>query len=59
MEVKLQKPVRLELQEHFSQFDGKDRSYLVKLDCLMTLDEIHQLAGYMQNMRNEALDDQD
>ena len=56
MEVKLQKPIRLELQEHFSQFDGKDRSYLVKLDCLMTLDEIHQLAIYMQNMKGQEND---
>ena len=56
MEVKLQTPIRLELQEHFSQFDSKDRSYLVKLDCLMTLDEIHQLAGYMQNMKVQEND---
>ena len=59
MEVRLQKPIRLEVQEHFSQFDSKDRSYLVKLDCLMTLEEIYQLVGYLQSMRNEALDGQD
>lgn len=59
MDVRLQKPVRLELQEHFSQFDSKDRSYLVKLDCLMTLDQIFQLAEYMQNLRGEVLDGQD
>lgn len=48
MDVKLDKVITMDLKDPISQFDSTERTYLVNMTALMTLQQFITLADIMQ-----------
>lgn len=54
MDVKLDKVITMDLKDPISQFDSTERTYLVNMTALMTLQQFITLADIMQKFDNSV-----